>query len=198
MNKTITIHLYLSEITHDIASQAWQIGRSRKGAEGVAHAEDIQDVDSERLLRSIQTSYKDILILLAEYVDSEQTTSDNELLSDKRTKKSSEVKWGEGIVKNEGSEEQEDNVLTIVMRVPCNFADNQCDTIANAAHRYIVEFSLSDWLLLTYPAEAQLHKQEAAEQLQLLSSAIYARRRPRRPHSPQNQEVKSNNEIRYE
>lgn len=193
MNKTITIHLYLSEITHDIASQAWQIGRSRKGVDGVAHAEDIQDVDSERLLRSIQTAYRDVILILSDYVDSEVTTSDNELLSDKRVKKNLEMTWGKG-EKNE----QEDNVLTIVMRVPCNFADNQCDTLSNAAHRYIVEYSLSDWLLLTYPSESQMHKQLAAEQLQLLSAAIYARRRPRRAHSPQNQEVKSNNEIRYE
>lgn len=197
MNKTLTIHIYLTELIHEIAKTSWQIGRSRKGMQQVSHAEDIQDIDEERILRSIQTALKDVRISLAEYIVEGATTADNILLSATRKAVAGEnaitMTWGSGV-----TEQEEDNVITFVLRVPSNYANGQADSLATSTHSYIVNYSLSEWLLQTDPAEAGNYKQMAAEALQQLYAASFARIQPRRAHAPKNKKTLTNNEVRYE
>lgn len=197
MNKTITLHIYLTELMFDIEKSAWQIGRSRKDSQQLSHAEEVQDIDDERILRFIQTSYKDVTIALSEMIAEGTTTADNILLPAKRKSvsggQSITLTWGRG-----ETTEEEDNVLTIVLRAPSNFATSQSTSLANAIHSYIINYSLSEWLLLTNPSEAANYKQLAAESLQQLYAASFARVQPRRAHAPQKKEPQTNNEIRYE
>lgn len=197
MNKTLTIHIHLTELLHEIAKTSWQIGRSRKETQQVSHAEDIQDIDNERMLRSVQTAIKDVTIALAEYISEGTTTADNILLPATRKAVAGDniitMTWGNGMTIQE-----EDNVITFVLRVPSNYANGQADSLANSAHSYIVNYAISEWLLQTDPAEAGNYKQMAAEALQQLYAASFARIQPRRAHAPKNKEPKTNNEVRYE
>lgn len=197
MNKTLTIHIHLTELLHEIAKTSWQIGRSRKGTQQVSHAEDIQDIDNERMLRSVQTAIKDVTIALAEYISEGTTTADNILLPATRKVVAGDniitMTWGNGMTVQE-----EDNVITFVLRVPSNYANGQADSLATSAHSYIVNYAISEWLLQTGPAEAGNYKQMAAEALQQLYAASFARIQPRRAHAPKNKEPKNNNEVRYE
>lgn len=197
MNKTLTIHIHLTELLHEIAKTSWQIGRSRKGTQQISHAEDIQDIDNERMLRSVQTAIKDVTIALAEYISEGTTTADNILLPATRRVVAGDniitMTWGNGMTVQE-----EDNVITFVLRVPSNYANGQADSLATSAHSYIVNYAISEWLLQTDPAEAGNYKQMAAEALQQLYAASFARIQPRRAHAPKNKEPKTNNEVRYE
>lgn len=190
MNKTITLHLYLSELIYDIRSRCETI--SQASQEQMQHADDIADVDNNIILRDIMSAIADVRAMLQDYLVDGTDVAHNDLISETKKIRSAEMTWGQG-----EQEDERDNTQTLILRMPMNYADSQTDSICTSCHDYIVNNAISSILTATTAVNlAQTYKQASLEAMQSLTSAVYARRRVQRTHRPSS--TTDNKETRYE
>lgn len=128
--KTGTITLYVSELIYDIRNKAYLTGKSRKNGENheeVANMQASEDEEDEnQILRSIQSATGELRNFMSEYM-SETSENDDNIWLDKTKNKT----------------------ITFTINMPSNYNQATMKTISSAAHDYVVNKSVSDWLLIT-------------------------------------------------
>lgn len=161
MNKsTITVTLYMSELIYDVQNKTYLTGRSRDTGSNHEEVANMQANDDDenlnQVLRSIQNAYALIKTKLSEYIVSNQSTSNNELIDG----------------------EVEEIVLTLT--VPTNFNHATTDSISSALHQYIVNMSVGDWFTITNKNDAADYVTLATANLEQVRESINKRVRPNR------------------
>lgn len=155
----IKINLHLSEIVYDVQNKTYLTGRSRAGATDPERVAAMQANDDEenanQVLRSVGTAMGVLTTRLSDYIESETTVGDNELLSSEA-------------------------VLRLDLTVPANFNQAAVKGVAEAAHAYVVAAAVADWFTITDKADATEYRQAAERWLAVLVEAVSRRRRPQR------------------
>lgn len=157
--KTITITLHVSELIYDIQSNTHLTADSKqeRSPEQIATMKANDDEESlNRLMRSIGNAYASIKNQLSEYIGKEQRIGDNIQL------------------------DPEGTISLNINKLPSNYNEAVTDTIASAAHQYIVNISLMDWFLITSPSDAGEYSKLADLAIREIRSAINKRVRPER------------------
>jgi hypothetical protein len=156
--KSVTISLKMSELINDIHNKTYLTGESRKDGtnhETVAHIKSNDDEeDMDQLLRSIKNAYANLKTKLSEFiVDSTTTKADNTAIS-------------------------EDSTLSFALTMPSNYNLSTAETVAEAAHQYIVNNAIADWFSITDKADAEDYVNMATANLTIIIEAINKRVRP--------------------
>ena len=71
--------------------------------------------------------------------------------------------------------------LTLTLSMPSNYDKATVETLASAAHQYIVCTAVSNWFLITNKADAADYVSKAASYLEQIRKAANRRVRPERP-----------------
>lgn len=163
--KNICIKLYLSLLYFDIKNKTYLTGRSRdtgENHEAVANMKANDDEeDASQIMQSVGNAVGVLKSKLSEYLDETLTAADN--------------------IPLECPEIDSQEAVTICLKMPSNFNESVTDTIAKAAHQYVVNFAIGDWFTITNKADAQDYTTLAGAQLEIIREAINRRVRPVRP-----------------
>ncbi len=155
--KTIQIQLDLQEIIYDIQNKTYLTGRSRHDGTNHEQVANMQanddDENANQILRSISAAFNNLRVALGEYLDSESASANNTLISADRT-------------------------LKLTLSMPSNYNTATVDTIASAAHQYIVSMATAEWFAITCKADTPQYTALAEGCLRILSEAINKRKRP--------------------
>lgn len=155
--KTISITLDLNEIIYDIQNKTYLTGRSRHddtNHEQVANMQANDDEESaNQILRSVSIAFNTLKTKLGEYIDNNVLSGNNELLT-------------------------RDSTLAIALQMPSNYNNATTDTIASAAHQYIVSTTVAEWFAITNKPDSQQYTALADVCLKVISEAINKRLRP--------------------
>lgn len=155
----VTITLYMSELIYDIQNKTYLTGRSRKTGQNHEEVANMQANDDDenlgQLQRSIQNAYASMKMQLSEYLATNQSASDNELMDD-------------------------EDELHITLQMPTNYNHSTVDTISSALHQYIVNISISEWFTITNKADVKDYVSLASANLEQVREAINKRVRPTR------------------
>ena len=158
--KTITITLYISELTYDIYNKTYLVGRSLDDGTKYKEVANMQANGDEeninQIMRSIGNAFTNLKAKLSEYIEENGTTSDNRLFA-------------------------EASDLTISLKVPSNFNQATNDTIGTILHQYIVNSAIGDWFMVTNKNDAKSYADLSASNLVELRKVINKRVRPERP-----------------
>lgn len=165
--KTLTITLYMSELTYDFRNKAFLTGRSRRTDANVEQAANMQASDDEedmnQALRSIQNGYNALLTELSEGLYGVATVADATVSS----------------VSNNTLIDESANIQ-IEMNVPSNFVMALKDTLTACMHSYIVNKALAEWFLITNKGDAAEYAGFAQSDMAQLRRTFYRRERPTR------------------
>lgn len=157
MKKSINLQLNMSEIIYDIQNKTYLTGKSLSDGNNHAHVANIQTNDDEengaQILRSITMAYAILRNRLAEYIDTNDTISSNEILTEK-------------------------DDLTLELQMPANFNGNVTKAIGEAAHQFIVAKAIDDWFAITAKGETSDYSKVAETSLKVLEEALCKRSRP--------------------
>lgn len=197
--QTIFIKLYIQEILYDILQKAYSIGDILSTDENAEQAAKIQELDEGNrniLLRSIGGTIANLRSHLSEYLVDDGNNADDILFTELRQKMAEGLAFGYA-GKPATSDGTEDNNIMFLLRVPMNFNPAAKEDIAQAAHSYIVNTALTEWLAISSPANVEYYSGRANADLVRLLTAINKRIRPARIHTPTTDTPKSN-DIRYE
>lgn len=202
MKKTITISLYMYELLYDVRMKLNKLAESKKDGTNeyfVSRIQDAVDENTNVLLRSVSNAYSSIKNELAEYITDEiSNKADNVLIEETRAKEADENTYGtDGNAAAADENTQVDNTLKITLRMPTNYNVATRTEIAAAAHQYIVNTAMFDWLQNVSKQDAQDYLQLAQNNIQKLLSALYKRLRPTRDHAPIAQDPQDQT-IRFE
>ena len=155
--QTITITLDLGEIIYDIQNKTYLTGKSRKDGKNHEMVANMQANDDEenanQVLRSIAMAYGNLKTRLAEYLDQEFTAAENTLPT-------------------------LETPLNLALEMPSNFNLSTIDTLAAAAHQYIVCMAVKDWFTITHKVDASDYGALGEASLAILAEALNKRRRP--------------------
>lgn len=155
--QTVTIKLDLNEIVYDIQNKTYLTGKSRKDGSNHELVANMQANDDEenanQVLRSVTMAFSNLKTKLGEYLDLDKSLAVNELLS-------------------------RDAPLALALKMPSNYNLSTVDTIAAAAHQYIVSMAVADWFTITHKVDAQEYKTLADVSLGIISEAVNRRSRP--------------------
>ena len=155
--KTISITLDLNEIIYDIQNKTYLTGRSRHDGTNHEQVANMQANDDEesanQILRSVSIAFNTLKTKLGEYIDNNVLSGNNELLT-------------------------RDSTLAIALQMPSNYNNATTDTIASAAHQYIVSTTVAEWFAITNTPDPQQYTALADVCLKLISEAINKRLRP--------------------
>lgn len=158
--KTIDINLDLNEMVYDIQNKTYLTGKSRHDGENHEQVANMQANDDEenanQVFRSIATAFANLKMKLGEYLDLQHTTATNTLI---------------GI----------DTKLNLSLNMPSNYNNSTIDTVAAAAHQYIVSMAIYDWFVITDKKDAEEYSSLADLSLKIISEAVSKRVRPQRP-----------------
>lgn len=158
--KTIDITLDLNEVVYDIQNKTYLTGKSRKDGDNHEQVANMQANDDEenanQILRSVSMAFSNLKMKLGEYLDLPKTTSDNTPLST-------------------------DVVLNLTLKMPSNYNTSTVDTVAAAAHQYVVSMAIYDWFVITDKKDADEYAALAELSLKIISEAVSKRSRPVRP-----------------
>ncbi len=158
MKQPISIVIYLNEIVYDIQNKAYLTGKSRSDGtnhERVAAMQANDDTDnSDQIMRSVTAAWGILRTHLGEYIDSGTTTIDNAPMSDTE--------------------------LRLVLNMPSNFNKGVGESIASAAHEYLVSKALYDWFVITDRDDADDYARAAERALEAISVSSNKRVRPKR------------------
>ncbi len=163
--KNVTVTLEVKEIVFDIQNKTFLTGRSReaenaKNYEAASHMQVSDDNEySYQIRRSISNSFASLKTELAEYLDENETTTDNLL---------------EPTIDSDGQ-------LTLSLLMPSNYNLASADNLGAGLHQYIVNRSIADWFFITNKADADDYVNLAAQALETARRALFKRRRPIRP-----------------
>lgn len=157
--QTVTIQLDINEIVYDIQNKTYLTGKSRHDGNNHEQVANMQANDDEesanQILRSISTAYGNLKSHLGEYVSSTSQSGNNTLIS-------------------------RDETLQFTLQMPSNYNNATIDTIASAAHQYIVSSAVSEWFVITCKGDAPQYSALAASCIEIISEAINKRVRPTR------------------
>lgn len=155
--KTISITLDLNEIIYDIQNKTYLTGRSRHDGTNHEQVANMQANDDEesanQILRSVSIAFNTLKTKLGEYIDNNVLSGNNELLT-------------------------RDSTLAIALQMPSNYNNATTDTIASAAHQYIVSTTVAEWFAITNKPDSQQYTALADVCLKVISEAISKRLRP--------------------
>lgn len=155
--KTISITLDLNEIIYDIQNKTYLTGRSRHDGTNHEQVTNMQANDDEesanQILRSVSIAFNTLKTKLGEYIDNNVLSGNNELLT-------------------------RDSTLAIALQMPSNYNNATTDTIASAAHQYIVSTTVAEWFAITNKPDSQQYTALADVCLKVISEAINKRLRP--------------------
>ncbi len=154
--KNMTVTLYVSELVYDVQNKTYLTGRSRAkngNYEEVANMQANDDDDSKfQILRSIANAYANLKTKLSEYIEESTTSVSNKL--------------------------EEHDTITFSLVMPSNFNQATNDTVAAAAHKYLVNNAVADWFVITNKADAGEYYSFAAANIEEIREAINKRVRP--------------------
>ena len=155
--KTISIKLYMSELTYEVKNKTFLTGQSRwngDNKEEVAHMQANDDEENlNQVLRSLGNAFATLKTKLSEYIVEEGTTANNKQIK------------------------EEDN-LVVELLMPSNFNQATNDSIAAAMHQYLVNSAIGDWFTITNKSDASDYLTVAAANLEQIREAINKRVRP--------------------
>lgn len=202
MKKSITISLYMYELLYDVRMKLNKLAESKKDGTNeyfVSRIQDAVDENTNVLLRSIGNAYASIRNELAEYItDENERKVNNTLIEETKAKEAEGLTYGtDGNVASSDESTQVDNTLKIVLLMPTNYNVATRTEIAAAAHQYIVNTAMFDWLQNISKQDAQDYLQLAQNSMQKILSALYKRLRPTRDHVPAATDPQDET-IRYE
>lgn len=156
----IYINLDINEIVYDIQNKTYLTGKSRHEGNNHELVANMQANDDEenanQVLRSVQTAFSNLKTKLGEYLDLAETSVTNVLMDSDRT-------------------------LTLALTMPSNYNVATAETLAAAAHQYIVSMAVADWFAITNKSDAAGYSALAEVSLQIITEAANRRRRPQRP-----------------
>lgn len=155
--QTVFLDLDINDIVYDIQNKTYLTGKSRRDGQNHERVANMQANDDEenanQVLRSVSMAFSNLKTKLGEYLDLTKTSANNELVS-------------------------LDEPLRIGLIMPSNYNLSTIDTIAAAAHQYIVSIAVSDWFTITNKADSPEYKALADVSLQIISEAVNKRKRP--------------------
>ncbi len=153
----VFINLDINEIIYDIQNKTYLTGKSRRDGQNHEQVANMQVNDDEenanQVLRSIAMAFSSLKNMLAEYLRLDHTTADNELPAS-------------------------DSSLSLALDMPANYNLSSIDTIAAAAHQYIVSQAVKDWFTITHKSDASEYATLAKESIAAITDAINRRTRP--------------------
>lgn len=74
--------------------------------------------------------------------------------------------------------------LVLGLRMPSNYNVSTVDTLAAAAHQYVVSIAVGDWFTITNKSDAKEYSALADVSLQIIAEAVNKRSRPVREQKP--------------
>ena len=161
--KNLILTLHYSELVYDVQNKTYLTGKSRETGNNFESVANMQanddDENMNQILRSIGNAISALKARLSEYikVEGNLTTSNNELL-----------------------EIVDDESLVLNLEMPSNYNQNTRDTIAAAAHQFIVNTAIGDWFAITNKADAADYFTQATANIVEIREAISKRTRPER------------------
>ncbi|MDE6769260.1 MAG: hypothetical protein K2J78_06005 [Muribaculaceae bacterium] len=157
---SVTVTLSVAEMVYDIQNKTYLTGKSRSDGSNHALVAAMQanddDENANQILRSMSMAFSNLKNKLGEYLDLNVPTASNGLIE-------------------AGSN------LELSLRMPSNFNLATVDTIAAAAHQYIVSVAVKDWFTITHKSDASEYSVLADASLAVISEAVSKRSRPVRP-----------------
>ena len=157
--KDLTVTLYISELIYDVHNKTYLTGRSRNNGSNHEETAYMQTNDDEeeknQIVRSLGNAFATLKTKLSEYLFLTDTTSDNELLDSSTN-------------------------LTLSLSMPSNYNQSTADSIAQCAHRYLVNSAIGEWFTITNKVDANDYAALANVNLAELREAINKRVRPTR------------------
>ncbi|MGM9873217.1 MAG: hypothetical protein ACI30X_07155 [Muribaculaceae bacterium] len=162
--KSVSVTLESKEIKYDVMNKTHLTGQSRE-AEGkdyrvTAYMQASEDDEhAYQIARSISNAFAHLKVELGEYLNDDGTTSNNCI--------------------NQAVENDEQ--LKLVFSLPSNFNNSASDSLGGVLHEYIVNRTISEWFIITNPAEAATYASLSADALARAKQALYKRERPTRP-----------------
>lgn len=155
--KTIDIKLNISEIVYDVQNKTYLTGKSRQEGDNHEQVANMQANDDEenanQVLRSISMAFANLKMKLGEYLNLEYTTADNNLITMNAS-------------------------LDLSLFMPSNYNTSTVDTVAAAAHQYLVSMAVNDWFTITDKKDAAEYAALAELSLKIISEAVSKRTRP--------------------
>ena len=155
-----TIKLKLSEILYDIDNKTSIAGEALRGADNHKAASQMQTSADEwsrnQVMRSVTNAYTNLRTKLSEYLSIADGTEDNWQISP-------DTVW-----------------LTFALSLPLNFNFDSVSALRMALHRYIVDYAIGDWYMLTNKGDASAYYTLAESDLAGVDDALHKRVRPKR------------------
>lgn len=161
MKKELTITLFCSELIYDIQNKTYLTGRSRLSQDNFEETANMQANDDEenrnQIVRSISNAFALMKVKMSEYIVDAGTTASNILQEmDSSTK------------------------LQLQLRMPSNYNETTRETLASAAHQYIVNIAIADWFGITNKNDAAEYLATAKANIVEMREAVNKRVRPHR------------------
>lgn len=161
--QTVFVNLDISEIVYDIQNKTYLTGKSRRDGNNHEKVANMQANDDEenanQVLRSVSAAFANLKTRLGEYLDLTDVSAGNELIG-------------------------MDKDLSLGLTMPSNYNLATIDTIAAAAHQYIVSMAVADWFTITNKGDAKDYATLAEASLQVMAEAVNKRCRPVRREKP--------------
>lgn len=160
--KTLNITLYYSELMYDVQNKTYLTGKSRETGDNFEAVANMQANDDEenknQILRSIGNAVSALKARLSEYLVDAGDSSSNILQVVEDAEK-----------------------LEFSLSMPSNYNNATRDTIAAAAHQFIVNTAIGDWFAITNKADASDYVAQATANIIEIKEAVSKRVRPTRP-----------------
>lgn len=160
----VQITLYLSEIVYHIQNKTHLAGESAEGDGNFKQVADLQanmdDRNLNQVLRFVTSAANALRTKMAEFIETGPEFSANDIQQDY----------------------DETTTLTYTLLMPTNYDASTKDDIATAAHDYVVNYAVAQWLAIKRPELSATYTQYATTNLLELRSALYKRKAPVRPY----------------
>lgn len=162
--KNLSVTLQVKEIMFDVMNKAYLTGQAReaagKGYEETSNMQASEDAEnSYQLRRSLANAFSGLKSLLGEYLDENNTTTNNVIQDNIDS----------------------DKMLTLAFKLPSNYNGASADAMGNNIHAYLVDIILSEWFTITNKGDVKEYVDHAAASLEVVKRALYKRSRPTRP-----------------
>jgi hypothetical protein len=153
----VYINLDIHEIVYDVQNKTYLTGKSRRDGSNHEQVANMQanddDENANQILRSISMAFSNLKTKLGEYLNLTESTVTNELIDS-------------------------DTKLTLSLKMPSNYNRSTVETLAAAAHQYIVSMAVTDWFTITHKSDAPEYATLANASLAIISEAVNKRCRP--------------------
>lgn len=156
---TVNLQLDVAEIIYDIQNKTYLTGKSRHDGSNHEQVANMQANDDEenanQVLRSVSMAYANLKNKLSEYLSLPAVQGTNEAVDAEKP-------------------------LQLTLQMPSNYNCSTIDTLASAAHQYIVSLAVAEWFAITNKADSAQYLTLAETCLRIISEAASRRNRPKR------------------